>query len=153
MCSHTLVLKDWWGARHQYWDVEGWARLQCWQKSFVCSYPLWCNFDFFFTLTSMSIITLMKLHFRYQNPHCIYHILSFLLFLDSSIIFLTVLCSFGENVIITFTKSIIGGFKFFLSCTRSFTCFTRPITFVFDQYWSPSLCHIIDQLDIYIHYH
>ena len=111
------------------------------------------QFWFFFTLTSMSIITLMRLHFRYRNPHCIYHILSFLLFLDSSFIFLTVLCSFGENVIITFTKSIIGRFKFFLFRTRSFTCFTRPITFVFDQYWSPSLCHIIDQLDVYIHYH
>ena len=39
VCTCTLVLKDWWWARHQHWDVVSWARLWCWRRPFICSNP------------------------------------------------------------------------------------------------------------------
>ena len=39
VCTCTLVLEDWWWARHQHWDVASWARLWCQWRPFIRGDP------------------------------------------------------------------------------------------------------------------
>ena len=41
LCTYSLVLKDWYTAQCEYWDVVGWAWLQCQRRCFVCGNPPW----------------------------------------------------------------------------------------------------------------